>query len=59
MTSKFTGVSWHRNNKSWQAKITFEKKQYYCGSFFTEEKAAEAYRKKRRELITGKEAILK
>jgi hypothetical protein len=54
-----TGATYHKNNRSWQAKITYQGKQYHIGTYFTQAKAHEAYKKKKRELISGKEATMK
>ena len=44
-SSKHKGVSWHKNNRKWQAFYTKDKKSYYLGSFKTEEEAIEARKK--------------
>jgi hypothetical protein len=42
-TSNFKGVSWDKEKKKWQAKITFRLKQYHLGRFNTREEAARVY----------------
>merc|ERR1711925_32978 len=39
-TSKYTGVSWNKNRKKWEAKLNQNKKQYNGGYFDNEEHAA-------------------
>jgi len=39
-TSKYTGVSWHKDNKKWQAQLKHNKKSYYGRYFDNEEHAA-------------------
>ena len=39
-TSKYTGVTWNKNYKSWQAQLAHNKKQYYGRNFDNEEHAA-------------------
>lgn len=50
-TSKFKGVSWHKSNDKWQARITTDGKQRHLGLFSTEEEANEAYLRAKEELI--------
>jgi HNH endonuclease/AP2 domain-containing protein len=42
-TSGFNGVSWHKQNKRWMARIGYNDKEIYLGSFATAEEAARAY----------------
>lgn len=42
-SSKYKGVSFHKETKKWQAYIKVDKKLKYLGLFKTEEDAAEAY----------------
>jgi hypothetical protein len=42
-TSGFKGVSWHKATGGWQAKIKFEGKRIWLGSYDTPEEAAAAY----------------
>jgi hypothetical protein len=42
-SSKYRGVSWHKQNKNWQAQIYDDGKQHYIGYFEEEEEAARAY----------------
>lgn len=44
-SSKFFGVSWHKNQKKWNVIIPIGKKQKYVGSFTDEIEAAHAYDK--------------
>lgn len=44
-SSKFKGVSWHKNHKKWQARIQFEGQLKYLGLFIDEIEAAKAYNK--------------
>jgi len=39
-TSQYSGVSWHKITRKWQARLDHNKKQYYDGSFENEEQAA-------------------
>jgi hypothetical protein len=41
--SGFTGVSWHKGTKKWQAYIRVQRKQIYLGLFENLAKAARAY----------------
>jgi hypothetical protein len=56
-SSKYKGVSWHGQNKCWQASITYDYKKIYLGCYEKEEDAAKAYNKKAKELF-GKFALL-
>lgn len=49
-SSRFKGVKWHKRDGVWEAKISYNYKDYYLGRFKTEESAAEAYNKKSEEL---------
>jgi hypothetical protein len=42
-SSKYKGVSWHKNSLKWQAEVMFEKKRIYLGYFKNEIDAAKAY----------------
>lgn len=42
-TSRYKGVYWHNQNKKWIARITYNKKLMYLGSFKNEIKAALTY----------------
>ena len=44
-TSKYKGVSWHKQRKKWVAQYHYKRKVYHIGLYETEEEAAEAYRK--------------
>lgn len=49
-TSGFTGVSWSKKDKKWQAKIKKDRKNYWLGLFFTTEAADQAYREAKRRM---------
>ena len=42
-SSKYQGVSWHKESKLWFSRITINKKTYSLGYFKSEEDAAKAY----------------
>lgn len=44
-TSKYKGVSWHKNNKKWVSQIQINGIKKCLGYFMTEEEAANAYQK--------------
>ena len=44
-SSKYPGVSWHKNNKKWRALINIKNKLKFLGYFPSEIEAAEAYQK--------------
>ena len=50
-TSKYKGVSWHKQNKKWLAQIMLNDKQYYLGYFKSEIEAVKAYDKKAAEFF--------
>lgn len=50
-SSQYKGVRWHKGNKSWQSKISYDGKTYYLGYFPTEAQAAHAYNLKATELF--------
>ena len=50
LTSKYKGVTLPRGRKKWVAYITIDRKRVCLGRYPTEEEAAEAYRRKRKEL---------
>lgn len=50
-SSKYKGVHWHKHNKKWIAKLRYNKKDIYLGSFMLEKEAALAYNKKAKELF--------
>jgi len=54
-----TGATYHKNNSTWQAKITFKGRQYYIGSYFTQQKARDAYLIKKKELLRKEEPDMK
>merc|ERR1711925_69896 len=39
-TSKYNGVSWHKDKKKWQTQFMYNKKKYFGGYFDNEEQAA-------------------
>lgn len=50
-TSRFKGVSWHRQTQKWRAQIRKYGKKYWLGHFADEEEAALAYNKAALELF--------
>ncbi len=42
-TSLYKGVSWHKQNRKWQATIQKDGKSHYLGLFISESEAAEVY----------------
>lgn len=42
-SSRYKGVSWHKNNQKWEADIQFEYKCFFLGLFDDEESAAQTY----------------
>lgn len=44
-TSKYTGVCWHKANRSWHASINIENKSFNLGYYETEESASVIYNK--------------
>jgi hypothetical protein len=42
-SSKYRGVSWHKQSKKWKAEIYYDGKQHYIGCFVDEVEAARAY----------------
>lgn len=51
-TSGFRGVSWHKWNKKWVARIKLNGKTQHLGFFDTAKEAHEAYLKAKREIHT-------
>ncbi len=49
-SSKYTGVSWHKNRFTWQANIFYNGKKKFIGYFNTQEEAHFAYLNKRKEV---------
>ena len=43
ISSKYKGVSWHKNKQKWEARIRIDNKPKYLGYFDDEKEAAEAY----------------
>jgi hypothetical protein len=56
-TSKYRGVSWHKQQRKWRARVYFEGKDYYAGLFNCERKAALAYDSKAAKLGFFREAL--
>ena len=50
-TSTFKGVSWHKTNKKWIARIKINGKDTYLGTFTDEIEAAKIYDRKANELF--------
>ena len=50
-TSRYKGVSWHKQTKKWRAAIMLHRKQHHLGCFVDEIDAAKAYDKAARELF--------
>jgi hypothetical protein len=48
-SSKYPGVSWHKRDQKWQARITINGKEKHLGYFDTEEAAHAAYCKAKAE----------
>lgn len=48
-TSKYKGVSWHKNNKKWSSRIKNNGANYLIGYFVSEIEAAKAYDKAAKE----------
>lgn len=49
-TSGFTGVTWHKRIKMWQARISNDTKRMHLGYFKTPEEASSVYTKAKEEL---------
>lgn len=52
-SSKYKGISWHKRDKIWQARIRFNGKLIYIGYFDSDIEAAKAYDAKALELFDG------
>lgn len=50
-TSKYKGVSWHKNNFKWISNILINKKRIHLGYFNTELEASVAYQNKLKEIL--------
>lgn len=51
--SKFTGVSWHKRNNKWIAKIHFKGRDIHLGFYIIEVEASQAYQKALLEVEQG------
>jgi hypothetical protein len=49
-SSRFPGVTWHKTDKKWQARIWFNGKRIYLGSFSNEQEASATYQTARANL---------
>lgn len=49
-TSRYKGVYWKKQNKKWQAQISFNGKSHYLGLFDCPKEASEVYEEKAKEL---------
>jgi hypothetical protein len=52
-SSKYRGVTWHKQASRWQAYIQSSYKNKYLGLFETEEQASEAYENALKNILTG------
>lgn len=50
-SSKYTGVSWHKANRKWRAKIVWNNKSVHIGYFDIELDASDAYEKRLSEIL--------
>lgn len=50
-SSKYKGVTWHKQHKKWYAQIVFNGKHFYLGLFNNQKHAAILYDKKAKELF--------
>ena len=48
-TSGYTGVTWHKRDRKWMARIMLLGTRYLVGRFDTSEEASEAYKKAKQE----------
>lgn len=53
-SSKYIGVRFHKQTEKWEARIYFNKKSIYLGTFKTELEAHQAYQNKLKEIEHGK-----
>lgn len=51
MSSKYKGVTWHKDRNKWVARLQVLNKNLYCGIFSSEEDAARAYDKKAKQIF--------
>lgn len=49
-SSKYKGVSWHKRQKKWQAKIKINQREKFLGYFSSENDAAMAYEKAAKQI---------
>lgn len=50
-SSRYKGVRWHKGTGKWNARITFNYREYHLGLFSSEIAAAKAYDRKAKELF--------
>lgn len=58
-TSKYVGVSWHKDNKKWYSRYKdLDGNHCYLGLFESEEAASEAYQERVKEVVRALEEIV-
>ena len=50
-SSRYTGVSWRKQNRKWRASIIINKEQVHLGYFLNEEDASIAYQNKLKSIV--------
>ena len=53
-SSKYSGVTWHKQRKKWQSSIQVNGKNEYLGYFNNELKASNTYQKRLKEILKNK-----